>query len=107
MLEKANFYGRDFYVDERVLIPRNDTELLVRVALEKLHSEVAPRDMWYLDVGTGSACIPISIVLEMHPLKFEKVIALELSQEAIDVATENIEKLAPGKIEIRESDLLS
>ena len=106
-LEKANFYGRDFFVDERVLIPRNDTEVLVKVALDKLHREIDIKNMLYFDVGTGSACIPISIVEEMHPLKFQKVIALELSQDAIDVAAENIEKLAPGKIELRESNLLS
>lgn len=40
ILEIANFYGRDFYVDERVLIPRNDTEILVRTALKKLHEGV-------------------------------------------------------------------
>jgi methylase of polypeptide subunit release factors len=43
----------------------------------------------------------------MHPLKFQKTVALEISQDAMDVATENIEKLAPGKIELRESNLLS
>lgn len=106
-LEKANFYGRDFFVDERVLIPRNDTELLVRVALEKLHSEIDIKNMIYIDVGTGSACIPISIVEEMHPLKFKQAIALEISQDAMDVAAENIEKLTPWKIELRESNLLS
>jgi release factor glutamine methyltransferase len=106
-LEKANFYGRDFFVDERVLIPRNDTELLVKIALEKLHSEIQIKNMLYFDVGTGSGCIPITIVLEMHPLKFKKVVALEFSEDAIDVAAENIEKLAPGKMELRESNLLS
>jgi release factor glutamine methyltransferase len=106
-LEKANFYGRDFFVDERVLIPRNDTEVLVKVALDKLHSEIDIKNMLYFDVGTGSGCIPVSIVLEMHPLKFEKVLALELSEDAIDVAAENIEKLAAGTIELRESNLLS
>lgn len=35
-LGTANFYGRDFFVDDRVLIPRNDTELLVKIALKKL-----------------------------------------------------------------------
>lgn len=106
-LEKANFYGRDFFVDERVLIPRNDTELLVQVALKKLHGEIDISHMIYIDVGTGSGCIPISIVEEMHPLKFEQAIALELSEDALDVAAENIEKHAPAKIELRESNLLS
>ena len=106
-LEKANFYGRDFFVDERVLIPRNDTELLVWVALKKLNTEIDIRNMLYFDVGTGSACIPISIVEEMYPLAFKSAIALEISSEALDVAAENIELLAPGKIELRESNLFS
>jgi len=107
MLEKANFYGRDFMVDERVLIPRNDTELLVQIMLKKIHESTDLRNMTYIDVGTGSACIPVSIVEEMRPLKFEKALALEISQDAMDVAAENIERLSPGRIELRESNLLS
>lgn len=106
-LTQANFYGRDFYVDERVLIPRNDTEILVQTALKKLHEDIDIKNMIYIDVGTGSWCIPISIVLEMHPLKFDNTIALEISQDAMDVAARNIETHAPWKIELRESDLLS
>lgn len=107
LLETANFYGRDFYVDERVLIPRNDTEILVQVLLRKLNESMNIKHMYYADVGTWSACIPISIIEEMHPLTFEKSYALEISQAAMDVASENIEKFSPGKIELRESNLLS
>ncbi len=107
MLEKANFYGREFFVDERVLIPRNDTELLVDITLQELQKDIGVKNMVYIDVGTGSACIAVSIVEEIHPLKFERALALELSQDAMDVAARNIEKLAPGKIELLESNLLS
>lgn len=51
-LETANFYGRDFFVDERVLIPRNDTEVLVKTALKKLHEDIDISRMTYIDVGT-------------------------------------------------------
>ncbi len=107
LLETANFYGRDFYVDQRVLIPRNDTEVLVSIMLKKLLRDIDIKNMSYIDVGTGSACIPVSVILEMHPLKFEQSFALEISQDAMDVASENIEKYAPWKIELRESNLLS
>ena len=107
VLQTANFYGRDFYVDDRVLIPRNDTELLVQVLLKKLHGSIDIKNMSYIDVGTGSACIPISVVEEMHPLKFQQALALEISHDAMDVAAENIETFSPGKIELRESNLLS
>lgn len=107
LLETANFYGKDFFVDERVLIPRNDTELLVKIMLKKLHEDIDIKNMTYIDVGTGSWCIPVSVVEEMHPLKFDQAFALEISQDAMDVASENIEKFTPGKIELRESNLLS
>lgn len=107
LLETANFYGRDFYVDERVLIPRNDTEVLVSTMLKQLHENIDISNMLYIDVWTGSWCIPISIVEEMYPLKFQHVFALEISQDAMDVAAQNIEIFSPGKIELRESNLLS
>lgn len=43
----------------------------------------------------------------MYPLKFQHVFALEISQDAMDVAAQNIEIFSPGKIELRESNLLS
>jgi len=107
LLETANFYGRDFFVDNRVLIPRNDTEILVKNMLKKLHENIDIKNMMYVDVWTGSACIPISVVEEMHPLKFEQAFALEISQDAMDVAAQNIEAFCPWKIELRESNLLS
>lgn len=106
-LETANFYGRDFFVDERVLIPRNDTELLVEEVLKKINLQMYhPESMIYIDVGTGSGCIPASIVLEMHPLKFHKVFALDISPEAIWVARENFSRYSLDQIDLRESNLL-
>jgi len=49
----------------------------------------------------------VSVIEEMHPLKFDQAFALEISQDALDVAANNIEKHAAGKIELRESNLLS
>jgi len=62
--------------------------------------------MIYIDVGTGSACIPITIIEEMKPLKFEKVFALDISSEALAVAKENIEAYTLENIELLKSDLL-
>jgi len=107
VFQVANFYGRDFFVDERVLIPRNDTEVLVKNALKKINLEMDISDMIYADVWTWSWCIAVSVISEMYPLVFERVVALEFSPQSIDVAIENIEKHVPGKIEIMESNLLS
>lgn len=105
-LQTANFYGRDLYVDNRVLIPRNDTEVLVRTSIQYINSQLQPQDWVYIDVGTGSACIPVSIIEEIYPLRFREVYALDISQEALMVAEKNIEKFAPGKIKTLQSNLL-
>lgn len=105
-LESTDFYGRSFFVDPRVLIPRNDTEILVKAALNHIHTNNDVSQTVYIDVGTGSACIPVSILLEMHPLKFFQSFALDISQDALHVAKKNSDTYVPGKIELWESNLL-
>ncbi len=79
------FRSRNYYVDERVLIPRPETELLVDEVLKRL----APSSM-FLDIGTGSGCIAISIVLESDGVE---VYASDISAPALDVAKINAGKL--------------
>ncbi len=76
----TGFYGRSFAVDERVLIPRPETELLVQKALSMLDS-----DTTVLDVGTGSGCIAITMALE----KRLHVFATDLSIDALLLAGHN------------------
>ena len=105
-LEVANFFGRDFFVDERVLIPRNDTEILVKQTRDfiLLHPEIT---QWvYVDVGTGSGCIALSVLQEILPLKFHKSYAIDISQEALFVAKKNAEKMSQTEVEILSWDLL-
>lgn len=80
------FYGLRFQVDERVLIPRPETELLVETALECLaeSGEEAPS---VLDIGTGSGCIPVTMALRHRGLCAD---AVDISPEALDVAAANI-----------------
>ena len=59
MLHEAEFYGRNFYVDNRVLIPRDETELLIDI----LKNYYQKKDLKVVDLGTGSGCIAISIAL--------------------------------------------
>ncbi len=106
-LETTNFYGRDFFVDTRVLIPRNDTEVLVEHAIQQINLEGNIKNTIYVDIGTGSACIPVSIVNEIDPLAFQQVYALDISPGALEVAEKNIESLAPGKIQLIQSDLFT
>lgn len=82
---KAYFMDYEFYVDERVLIPRNDTEILIELAYkfikEKKYKSI-------LDIGTGSGCIPISLTL----LTDCKSYAIDISSDALDVAKINAKK---------------
>jgi release factor glutamine methyltransferase len=76
-------------VDNRVLIPRNDTEILVQQALKHIHFSDSLNETIYIDLGTGSACIPISVILEMSPLKFFRSFAGDISNQALEVAEKN------------------
>lgn len=102
----ANFYGRDFYVDERVLIPRNDTEVLVSKATQHINTKINPSQYAYIDVGTGSACIPVSIIKEIYPLSFSRSFVSDISQQALEVAGKNLEKHKLENLEILHANLL-
>lgn len=77
------FYGLDFEVNESVLIPRPETELLVETALEILKGADAPL---VCDVGTGSGCIAVSL---LHERRDARAIALDVSSAALEVAARN------------------
>ena len=85
VLQECWFYGLPFYVDERVLIPRRETEELV----EWVISEAAAGGLQaarILDIGTGSGCIPIT--LNKH-LPSAEVHAVDISAGALQVAQQN------------------
>lgn len=76
---KADFYGRDFHVTPSVLIPRPETELLCRMALDV----AAERQIDILDLCTGSGCIAWTVALECP---HAEVTAVDISDGALDVA---------------------
>ena len=104
---KTNFYGRDFIVDERVLIPRWETEILVREVLRVMNKDRDIKNTVYIDVWTGSSCIAVSVVEEMHPLVFSKAYGVDVSPEALEVAWKNTASLSSGKIELKQWNLLA
>jgi len=100
LLGVREFYGRPFRVDKRVLIPRPDTETLVEVALARSrHLDLSAR---VLDLCTGSGCVAISLAKE-RPTTC--VLGLDISQDAVVVARENVVRLGAVNCAIGVSDL--
>ena len=80
---QAYFYGRKFFVDENTLIPRPETELLVQAVLE-IAKEI--KDSKILDIGTGTGCIPLTLVMENNNILVDSV---DISEKAIEIAKKN------------------
>ena len=103
------FYGLDFYVDRRVLIPRPETELLVERAI-KLAGEVGDRGyglypLTLADVGTGSGAIAVSLAVHLPQAT---IYALDSSAEALEVAARNVRRHGiEGRVHLLRGDLLS
>lgn len=84
------FMGLEFTVNEKVLIPRQDTEILVEEALRSLHD-----GMRVLDLCTGSGCILISLLRYSNNCSG---VGADLSAEALEVAAENAGRLLGGQV---------
>ena len=102
LTHQAFFMGYEFYVNENVLVPRQDTETLVEAALECAKTAEADKELHILDMCTGSGCILESI------LKFaeRKGICVsgtgcDISEEALKVAKENDSRLQTGAVFIQ------
>jgi len=108
ILGRAPFRGLEIYVDERVLWPRRETELLVEVGTQ------LPEGARVHEVGTGSGAIALALLSERPDLK---VTASDLSPEAVEAARENAERLGldleitvgkglPESVEAEDVDLV-
>ena len=98
ILQRADFMGLKFYVDSRVLIPRQDTETLVENAIVELQGRTAPK---VLDLCCGSGCIGLSIATL---LPHAKVTLSDISSDALDVAKKNAKAL-DAEVTFRHGDL--
>lgn len=97
----ANFMGEDFIVNENVLIPRDETEILVRKAAEIINKNQFKK---VLDIGTGSGCIACMIA----KLTQAQVIGVDISTDALEIALDNSSKLGLfNKAIFRKSDIFS
>lgn len=88
VLKQAWFCGLKFYVDNRVLIPRPETEELVEWVISNCRFPID--ELTILDVGSGSGCIPISL---KRRIRKADVWSCDKSKEALEVAIKNAEAL--------------
>jgi len=101
--KKKEFFSLEFHVDERVLVPRPDTEILVEEALRTL--KAYPQAKRVHDACTGSGCVAIALKYSIPELK---VSASDISVEALQVAVRNARRLLPtARIRLYRSDLLA
>ncbi len=96
---KAAFYGRNFVVNDHVLVPRPETETMIEL-LQKLPLPATPT---FIDLGCGSGCIGITAALEItHAL----VTLSDIDASAIAIATQNAQALG-AQIAVLQQDLLT
>ena len=94
ILGSQEFMGLEFYVNQHVLIPRQDTETLVELVLEQQKNQ----EIRLLDLCTGSGCIAVSLAVKGG---YRQVMAADISEEALKVARRNWERLRPENQEMK------
>ena len=104
LLNEQEFYGRKFYVDKGVLIPRQDTEILVEKMIDTLKDKVLKNEIHpkILDIGVGSGIIGITAALEIES---SYVLGVDISDKALETAQKNKEILKVSNIKFLKSDL--
>ena len=95
---KKDFLNYTFFVQEGVLIPRPETELLVEYILHWIEEEKNQKEFWALDLGCGTGCIGISLLKEVFKMK---VVSVDVADKAIETTKTNAQNLGVlDKIEI-------
>ena len=111
LLNEQEFFGRKFYVDKGVLIPRQDSEILVEKAIEILKNDTLKKNISeknsknrkkILDIGAGSGIIGISVALE---IKDSYVLGIDISEKALETSEKNKEILNVKNIKFLKSNL--
>jgi len=97
IIGKAPFYGRDFIVNQNVLIPRPETEILI----ERIKTNGSVNSL--LDIGTGTGCIAITVGLENLA---DKIFATDISESTIEIAKDNMKLHQVENIRFAHHDFL-
>ncbi len=100
LINTREFYGRDFYVDSAVLVPRPESESIINLLLKLWPKDARLNTV--IDIGTGSGILAITAKLELPKTT---VIATDVSSAALEVAAKNA-KLLKASVTFVEADLL-
>lgn len=101
IINEKEFMGLSFYVDENVLIPRPDTEILVDRVIKEFKNQ---KDLRIIDIGCGSGAISVSLAKYLDAFLY----SLDISKEALEIGRQNaIKNDVRKKIKFIESDILN
>jgi len=96
----CEFYGRRYFVNSKVLIPRQETERLIDIVIDKSNMVEKPD---IIDVGTGSGCIASTLALEISR---SNVLGIDISLDALEVAEQNKARLNVKNVSFYEMNIL-
>jgi len=102
ILGSQNFCGLDFIVNESVLIPRPETELLVEKVIDNVKSSKSSSTR-ILDIGTGSGCIALTLGKNISNAS---ITAVDYENSVLEVAQENAKELKIENVEFMQCDIL-
>lgn len=102
ILGEKEFMGLDFHLEEGVLVPRADTEVLVEYIIEYIEKNYGEKEINVLDIGIGSGAISLSIA---NYCKNTQVMGIDISRVAIKVANINKESFNLSNVNFYEGDL--
>lgn len=107
--KNANFFGYDIYVDENVLIPRLDTEILVDCICRHIEEKYDKKDsIRILEIGVGSGALIVAILKRLEEYNNIIIDGIDISKGAIEVAKKNIAKYnLEDKVNIYIKDILN
>jgi len=97
----CEFYGREFKISPKVLIPRQETERLVDIVIKKIKNIDNPT---ILDIGTGSGCIASTLALERSD---SNILGIDISSDAINIAEKNKSIFSLNNVYFRNMDILN
>ena len=102
LIGHREFYGLSFTVNQNVLVPRQETELIIETVLDSISDDYGLIKI--VDVGTGSGCIAVALAVS---LKNAKISAIDISNEALSVARQNCRyHLVENRVDLIQGDIL-